>query len=115
MKKVVLYIFLSFLFFNTSYSETYSCMYKFNDETRLKVMKRQGKIFVDEEGDNIGDIFLENEESIVLTRYYPFMDKDFPQIIFVIHIDKIKKAFTMIGLRYPNPTKTISGECKIIN
>ena len=90
-------------------------MYKFNDETRLKVMKRQGKIFVDEEEDNIGDIFLENEDSIVLTEYYPFMDKDFPQIIIVIHIDKIKKAFIMTGLKYPNHTKTISGECKIIN
>ena len=43
------------------------------------------------------------------------MDEDFPQIIFVIHIDKIKKAFIMTGLKYPNPTKTISGECKIIN
>ena len=90
-------------------------MYKFDDETGLKVMKRQGKTFVDEEGGSIGDIFLENEESIVLTKYYPFMNKDFPQIIFVIHIDKIKKAFMMVGLKYPNPTKTISGECKIIN
>jgi len=90
-------------------------MYKFNDETRLKVMKRQGKIFVDDEGDNIGDIFIENEDSIVLTQYYPFIDKDFPQIIFVTHIDKIKKAFTMTGLKYPNPTKTIRGKCKIIN
>lgn len=115
MKIFFVYIFLSFLFFNTSYSETFSCMYKFNDETRLKVMKRQGKIFVNEEGDKIGDIFLDNKESIVLTQYYPFMDKDFPQIIFVIHIDKIKKAFVMTGLKYPSPTKTISGECKIIN
>ena len=115
MKKLSLYIFLVLMFCNTSYSETYSCMYKFNDETRLKVIKRQGKIFVDEEGDNIGDIFLENDDSIVLTQYYPFMDEDFPQIIFVIHIDKIKKAFIMTGLKYPNPTKTISGECKINN
>ena len=32
-----------------------------------------------------------------------------------VNIDKIKKGFTMTGLKYPNPTKTISGECKIIN
>ena len=90
-------------------------MYKFGDETRLKVLKRQGKIFVNEEGDSEGDIFLDNKESIVITKYYPFMDKDFPQIIFVTHIDKIKKAFIMTGLKYPNPTKTITGECKVIN
>ena len=105
IKKLFLYIFLGLMFCNTSYSETYSCMYKFNDETKLKVMKRQGKIFIDDEGDNIGDIFLENEDSIVLTQYYPFIDIDYPQIIFVIHIDKIKKAFTMTGLKYPNPKK----------
>ena len=115
MKKTLIYIFISFLYFNTSYSETYSCMYKFGDETRLKVLKRQGKIFVNEEGDSEGDIFLDNKESIVITKYYPFMDKDFPQIIFVTHIDKIKKAFIMTGLKYPNPTKTITGECKVIN
>jgi len=51
----------------------------------------------------------------MMSYIIPFMDEDFPQIIFVIHIDKIKKAFIMTGLKYPNPTKTISGECKINN
>ena len=115
MKKLTLYIFLSFLFFNTGYSETYSCVYKFNDETRFKILKRQGKIFVDEEGDNVGEIFIENKDSIVITQYYPFLDKDYPQIIFVTHIDKLETAFSMSGLKYPNPTQSISGKCKIIN
>ena len=115
MKKLTFYIFLSFLFFNTVYSETYSCVYKFDDETRFKILKRQGKIFVNEEGDSVGEIFIENKDSIVITQYYPFLEKDYPQVIFVTHIDKLKTAFTMSGLKYPNPTRTISGKCKIIN
>ena len=68
-----------------------------------------------EEGDNVGEIFIENKDSIVITQYYPFLDKDYPQIIFVTHIDKLETAFSMSGLKYPNPTQSISGKCKIIN
>ena len=115
MKNFFLYIITSFLFSSICYAETYTCMYEFNNETRLKILKRQGKTFVDEEGDVAGKIFLENDESIIITQYYPYMDKDYPQIIFVTHIDKLKSAFSMSGLKYPNPTNSISGKCKIMN
>jgi len=113
MRVFIAALVLIFSFQSWTKAETYSCIYEFNNKTNLKVMKRQKNIFIDDDGTKAGEVIFENDESIILMDYFSLMSEDFPAVAFLTHIDKRQKAFIMTGLKYPKPTATIFGKCKV--
>ena len=112
MKKLVLCAFLSLMWCNVGFAETWSCAYKYQDDTRQYIVKRKGNhfhnIYSDGRIGGIGKkIILENQKSIHL---HSNIDE---KTSFLVVLDKINKTFVMIGLRYENSTDIIQGKCTI--
>ena len=90
--KFVLTIFVLF-FSSAALTETYSCAYNFNDESRPVTFERSGENFVViGVGENKMPIFFEDNEILVLSRV--IVTEDISGVQTSI-INKIKKNFRM--------------------
>ena len=91
-------------------AESWSCKYKFKDETRYVTAKRINSNF-ELSGISSGDfsIINENQSSIHLYASYPNSLTRY----FAVLLDKDQNFFTMIALDTNKNSALISGKCRI--
>ena len=116
MRKISLYVFLILMWCNVGFAETWSCVYQFNNESRQTILERKGNkfynIFKSGVIDNIGqNIVKETNNFIHLYQHIDIPEGD--TTAFLTLLDKTKKSFVMVGLRYEDSTAIIEGKCTI--
>ena len=98
------------LFSPSVFAETWSCTYEFNNKTEQSIVKRSENTFLQVYEDftsPIGyDIIKENDQFIHLYMKIPN-----DVYVYIMLLDKNKKAFLMVGLDYQNSTEIIEGPC----
>ena len=101
---------------NVGFAETWSCVYQFNNESRQNILERKGNkfhsIYQEDVIDNIGMTILKETKNFI----HLYQHIDFPPgdtTAFLTILDKTKKSFAMVGLKYEDSTNIVEGKCTI--
>tara|TARA_B100001059_G_C17680055_1_gene499222 strand:+ start:187 stop:537 length:351 start_codon:yes stop_codon:yes gene_type:complete len=113
MKKIYIFIFLSLMFCNPVFAETWSCLYEFDNNKLKVVLKRNGNKFslISGSNDKVDGIKIIKENDYLIHLYTHI---EFPKdntTAFLILLDKTKKGFVMVGLEYKTSTEIVEGSC----
>lgn len=111
MKKFY-FVFLLLTIFSYCKSETWSCVYEFNDETRQKIITRSGEEFLEIYEDftsSYGQKIINENDSFI----HLYLKFEVDEMVYITSLDKNKKTFVMVGLAYNDLTAIIEGNCTI--
>ena len=100
---------------NIGFAETWSCVYQFNNESRQNILERKGNKFHNiykDLIDSTGQTILKETKNFI----HLYQHIDFPKddtTAFLTILDKTKKSFVMVGLKYKDSSDIVEGKCTI--
>ena len=107
---------MGLLWCNVGFAETWSCVYQFNNESRQNILERKGNkfhnIYKDDFIDTLGQTILKETKNFI----HLYQHVDVPKgdtTAFLTILDKTKRSFVMVGLKYENSTDIVEGKCTI--
>ena len=116
MRKIFIYIFLILIWCNFGHAETWSCVYQFDNESRQVILERKRNKFYNIFKSGVIDTIGQNIVKETNNFIHLYQHIDVPKgdtTAFLTLLDKTKKSFVMVGLKYNNSTAIIEGKCTI--